>query len=445
MEHKRSTMHTPKAKHGSRSSLIATTALASVLTLAAGLPSIAAADEVSELKAAVAALQKRLDQLESRAQVVEDTNDRQTDQIAQTKSNVGSWVPNFALKGDFRYRNENIDQEFAGVRNRDRIRVRTGFTARVNDTIRTEFGLSTAEGNDPRSPNQTLNDGNSRKNIYLDVAYVEWQPLPDWKFTAGKMKYPWIRAGQSGFFDGDVNPEGIAANFAHGDFFASSFYNVLKERNAVSATNLTASGESTMVGGQFGWKPMIGNSRLTLAAGIFDMNSVQGRVPVFSAANGNTTQNTGCIGGGTGCLANDYNLFELIAEWSAPVAGRPLTVYADYVKNDAAIGNRDTAYSAGFLYGRASDARTWEIGYYYQGVEKDALYGEFIDSDWGGGNTDAKGHAFKFAYAIARNWTFNSTYFVNKTNLGVAASVPGVGNVFDRDYKRLQLDMNFRY
>jgi hypothetical protein len=254
-----------------------------------------------------------------------------------------------------------------------------------------------------------------------------------------------VRASQSTFFDGDVNPEGIAVNFVHGDFFASSYYNVLKERNTVSATNLAASGESTMVGGQFGWKPMVGAGRLTLAAGVFDLNSVQGRAPVFSAANGNTTKNVGCIGGGTGCLANDYNLLELIAEWSAPVAGHPLTVFADYVKNDAATNNRDTAYSAGILYGRASEPHTWEIGYFYENVEKDALYGEYIDSDWGSGVTDAKGHAFKFAYAIARNWVFNSTYFVNKTNLGVAASVPGIGNVFDRDYKRLQLDMNFKY
>ena len=423
------------------------TALASVLALAAGMPVTAAADEVSELKAAVTALQKRLDQLETRAQAVDDTNDKQTDQIAMTKANVGSWVPNFTWKGDFRYRNESIDQEFTGKRNRDRIRVRTGFVAKVNDTIRTEVGISTSEANDSRSSNQTLTDGNSRKNLYLDVAYVEWQPLPDWKFTAGKMKYPWVRPGQSIFFDGDVNPEGLAANFAHGDFFASTFYNVLKERNTVSATNLAASGESTMVGGQFGWKPMIGAGRLTLGVSVFDMNSVQNRAPAFSAANGNSTKTTGCFAGVTPpCLSSDYNLIEGFAEYSVPLAGRPLTIYGDYVKNDAAINDLDTAYSVGLLYGKASDPHTWEIGYFYQDVEKDALYGEYIDSDWGGGNTDAKGSVFKFAYAFAKNWTFNTTYFLNKTNLDSGTTVPGVaGTVFDRDYKRLQLDLNFKY
>ncbi|MEO6185043.1 MAG: putative porin [Steroidobacteraceae bacterium] len=423
------------------------TALASVLALAAGVPATAAADEVSELKAAVTALQKRLDQLETRAQSVDDTNDKQTDQIAMAKANVGSWVPNFTFKGDFRYRNENIDQEFAGERNRDRIRVRTGFVAKVNDTIRTEFGIATAEANDPRSSNQTLTDGNSRKSLYLDVAYVEWQPLPDWKFTAGKMKYPWVRPGQSILFDGDVNPEGVAANFTHGDFFASSFYNVLKERNTVSATNLAASGESTMVGGQFGWKPTIGTGRLTLGVSVFDVNSVRNRAPAFSAANGNSTKTTGCFTGvAPPCLASDYNLIEGFAEYSVPVGGRPLSIYGDYVKNDAAVNALDTAYSVGVLYGKASDPHTWEIGYFYQDVEKDALYGEYIDSDYGAGNTDAKGGVFKFAYAFAKNWTINTTYFMNKTNLDGGTTVPGVtGAVFDRDYKRLQLDMNFKY
>jgi hypothetical protein len=417
------------------------------LLVAAALP--VRADEVSELKAAVEALQKRIDQLETKAKAGEETDDRQTDQIAQAKSSVGSWVSNFTFKGDFRYRNETIDQEFVGKRNRDRIRARAGFTAKVNDTIKTEFGLATSEtsviadGGDPRSSNQTLTNGNSRKGVYVDVAYVEWQPHADWKFTAGKMKYPWVRAGQSVFFDGDVNPEGLAVNFAHGDFFASSFYNVLEERNLVG---VDSSGESSMGGFQFGWKPMVGSGRLTLGASYFDVNSVKNRPAVYSASNGNLS-NAPCFNStATNCLASDFDLMELFTEWTTTVGGKPLALYVDYVKNDKAVNDSDTAYSAGVLLGKASDPRTWEFGYYYAKVEKEALYGEYIDSDWGGGNTDAKGHVFKFAYAFAKNWTFNTTYFLNKTNMDFAASGAGVPTgTFNRDYKRLQLDLNFKY
>jgi len=219
-------------------------ALAVALAVAVSGSGIAAADEVSELKSAVQALQKRLDQLETKAKESEDTNDRQTDLIA--KQRASATLPNsFQWKGDFRYRNENIDQEYVANRNRDRIRVRTGFTARVNDTIRTEVELTTSEGADPRSPNQTLGTSgtaagpNARKNIYIDLAYAEWQPHPDWKFTFGKMKYPWVRpAGNTFFFDNDINPEGLAANWTHGNFFASTYYDILTERGPTGTGGL---------------------------------------------------------------------------------------------------------------------------------------------------------------------------------------------------------------
>ncbi len=96
---------------------------AAVAAVLASAP--AQADEVSELKAAVQALQKRIETLESQAKAVDETNDRQTDQIAMARSNTPGWVSNFAWKGDLRYRNENIDQQYAVTRNRDRIRLLT--------------------------------------------------------------------------------------------------------------------------------------------------------------------------------------------------------------------------------------------------------------------------------------------------------------------------------
>jgi outer membrane murein-binding lipoprotein Lpp len=422
-----------------RNSTLVAVAVASVLAMT-GHMSSARADEVSELKAAVEALQKRIDQLETKTKAAEDTNDHQSDLIAQTRTTVGGWVNNFTWKGDLRYRNENIVQEFAKDRNRDRIRVRTGFETRVNDTVRTEVAIATAEGNDPRSSNQTLTGENTRKAINLDVAYAEWAPNANWKFTAGKMRYPWVRPGQSVLFDGDVNPEGLAANFTYGDFFASSTYNILEERAAL--------GESTLLSGQIGWKPHIGPGTLTVGASYFSFNSVQGRNPFFNAvSNGNTTttQAAVCHLTVSPCLLYGYHLVEGLTEWAQPVAGRPLTLFADYIKNNDADNGLDTAYSLGFQYGRARDPGTWEIGYVYQNVEKDAVFAQFVDSDFGAGNTDAKGSIIKFGYAVAKNWVINGTYFLNKTNMDVPVTVAGHGAVLDRDYKRLQIDLNFKY
>jgi hypothetical protein len=86
----------------------------------------------------------------------------------------------------------------------------------------------------------------------------------------------------------------------------------------------------------------------------------------------------------------------------------------------------------------------------YQLVEKDALFAQWIDSDFAAGLTDGKGSAVRFAYQFARNWRFNLTYMMNETNNDVPVQVTIPGStatriVSDREYKRLQLDLNMTF
>lgn len=415
-------------------------AMAGMLWLGASGVAAAAspAEEVAELKAALAALQGRLEQLESQLKAAEETNDRQTDQIAAARASVGSWVSNYTFKGDLRYRTEFVEQQGVADRIRDRIRLRAGFEARVNEKTRAEFVLSTAENNDSRSSNQTLTNENSRKPIFIDQASVDWQALPSLKLVAGKMKYPWERPGTSAFFDADVNPEGVAAMWSKGDFFGSAIYNLLEERSSAA--------ESTLTAAQAGWRPALGPGKLTLAGGYFDFHSVQHRNPFLNGnANGNTTTTVGCIGGATTCLAFDYDLIEAFAEYSFPVANRPLAFFADMMNNQAADNGLDTAWALGVNFGKASAPRSWELGYLFQRVEKDAVYGQFVDSDLGHGNTDYRAHFFRAAYAVAQNFQLNVTYQLAETQLDVPASVGGSPSAQNRDYERLHLDFNFKF
>jgi len=350
---------------------------------------------------------------------------------------VPEWVRNISFKGDFRYRNETIDQQFVGRRNRDRIRVRAGLIARVNDDVRIELGVASSEGNDPRSSNVTLGGASSRKDINLDLAYFEWRPISALKLRGGKMKYPWERAASSTLFDGDINPEGLAAVWQRGDFFASAFHHFLDERANAS--------ESTLQGGQLGWKPSLGAGELKVAVGYFDFHRVRGRDPFHGgSANGNTTTGAGCEGGAASCLAFDYDLIGAFAEYSRPVAGRPLALFADFIANEAAANGDRTAWSAGLGYGEASTPRTWEVSYSFQRVDKDAMFGQFLDSDVGGGNTDHRAHVLRAGYAVAKNWIFNVTYQLAETDLDVPADIGGAP-VHARNYERLQLDLNFRF
>lgn len=357
--------------------------------------------------------------------------------LAQSAGQEPSSAERFEFQGDLRYRLESVDRQYEPQRNRHRIRARAGVEGAVNDTVRAGFALATSEGNDPRSSNVTLGDANARKDVYIDLAYARWQALPSLALTAGKMKYPFTRASESALFDDDVNPEGLAISWKQGDFFASTFYNALTER--------ASEGESALAGAQLGWKPALGAGRLTLAAAYFDFQGVRGRDPFHAGdANGNTTIGTGCRGGAAQCLVHDYDLIEGIVDYEIEVARRPLVLSADFITNEAARNGLDTAWSFGAAWGRAAEPRTWEIGYAYQRVEKDAVFAQFLDSDLGGGDTDHRGHVLRAAYAVATGWTVQLTYHRAQTDLDVPASVSGVGVVRKRDYERLHLDLNFR-
>ena len=91
----------------------------------------------------------------------------------------------------------------------------------------------------------------------------------------------------------------------------------------------------------------------------------------------------------------------------------PFTFWADYAQNIASDVEDETAYGVGVTLGKASNAKTWEAGLFYQSIDKDALFAQMIDSDFGDGVTDAEGWVLKAGYAPVKNVTLNGTYFMN--------------------------------
>jgi hypothetical protein len=203
-----------------------------------------------------------------------------------------------------------------------------------------------------------------------------------------------------------------------------------------------------------------------------DFDGVQGYNPFFGGSSfGNTTTtSTGIcsrtLAAGTACLLSDFNIVEASADLTTSFGGKPFRFFLDYAQNLEAEVNTvageklDTAYAAGLTYGAASATKgTWELGLLYQVIEKDSLFGQLIDSDFGDGNTDSDGYVIRGGYTVARNWTINATLFLNKLSNDVPQNVTVfneateglpydstvISNVFDRDYKRLQLDLNFRF
>ena len=245
----------------------------------------------------------------------------------------------------------------------------------------------------------------------------------------------------------------MAVNYQNGIFFGNAFGIWLSEIGAnnvnlttgvVSAAAPNATG-ANYDGVQLGAKwPISADTNLTTALMYSNCGGCKGHNPVWFSKgtsadyNGNTTATVGS----NVLLAYEFKQTEFSAELNSRINGVPVQAFLDATKNSGALNGQDKAYTAGFLIGKASDKNTWEVGYAYERLEKDAYFGAFVDSDFGGGNTDTKGSVLRLGYAPAKNWTVSATYFINKLNNfgSVSGSAPR-----DEDYKRLQLDFGVKY
>jgi len=403
----------------------------------------------SQLRTENAALRESNERVEATTEYLKDNASATRKQLAEDGPKVAEaskiakgaeWASRIGWKADVRYRHEFVDPEEASTdQTRHRIRARLAMTAKINDTLTGTIGIATNGGSgDPRSTNQTLGEGWTRKGIGLDLAYVDWKPVDNFGMSFGKMPQPWYKV-TGYFFDGDINPEGISARYSSGPFFAHAFGMWLSERST--------SNDATLLGGQLGMTGQIGGVKLTGALGYFDVGSVQGQVTTLSTSTP-CANNTAFFGGPqgnttvtdlAGCpvLLNDYNMIEALAQAELTIAGQPLQVFAQYIQNQEA-DDLDSGYLAGFNWGKASNPMSWEFGYAYGVVEKDAQFAQFVDSDFGGGVTDVDGSVIKIGFAPAKNWVVNGTYFMNNRFI----DAPGAT---ESDYDRYQVDLNFKF
>jgi hypothetical protein len=338
---------------------------------------------------------------------------------AQAQEN---WTNSISVKGDVRLRYEGIDEDGEEERNRGRFRARLGLTADVNENVKAVLQFATG-GDNPVSTNQTFDDGFSRKDIGLDLAYLDWTPNDNTHIYGGKMKNPFHRAGGHALvWDSDLNPEGVAASYSVGGFFGHAGLMFVEERGS--------SDDSLLLGLQTGYELAVSEgASLTAGISYYDYSETQGNSPFH---NGSAKGNTVDVDGN---LVLDYNQVEVFAELSTSLGDMPFSVFADFVQNSDA-DTQDTGYAFGAAIGKAGSPGTWQASLAYQDLEADAIIGTYTDSDFGGGGTDASGFTIKGKYALADNWAFGGTLFLNEVEAGIDN---------EHDYSRIQLDLEFKF
>ena len=333
-----------------------------------------------------------------------------------------SWADRISVKGDLRLRYEGIDEEGEEERTRARYRARFAVTGQVSDDVKVVMELASG-ADSPVSRNVTFDGGFDVDDIGFDLAYVEWTATDSLTVFGGKMKNPLYRAGGAQLiWDGDLNPEGLALTYSQGAFFGNLASFSVEERSSSSDSLLSAV--------QFGGKFEIGdNMKLTAGAGYFGYSSTVGNEPFYD---GNPRGNSVDLEDN---YLYEYKNTELFAQMDTSVGDWPLSIYAQWVRNNE-VDDEDTAYAFGAKLGSAKKKGQWEASWTYMDIEADSVISTFNDSDFGGGQTDASGHLIKAKYAVSTSISLAGTFFVNEIDRFA-------GN--EHDFNRYQLDVQFSF
>ena len=353
---------------------------------------------------------------------------------------VPTWVESITLKGDLRLRYDHTkdsNSASSAANDRWRYRFRFGGTADMSNGVKAGFRLATGGENsddDIGSTNQTFDKGFARDTISLDQAWAQME-VGEVTLIGGKMqnfeKTGW--GVSKALFDGDITPEGFEAHYSTevgstGIGFHGGAY-FLNGENASSEdiTNMFMAQVTTST-------PLNDTTKLDLNLGAYSVDD--GGLGAAGASK--RAGNTSSIG---------YSPVFLDAALGLKGIGNGVKVYGTYVNNQESAATKDTGYVTGIKYGSAKKAGQWETKLEYRSIEKDAVWDDLADSDfgaWGAGGTansfksgtNVEGMVLQGKYMIYDNVQFALTWMHTESEDGVAD---------DESNNRIQADLIFKF
>ncbi len=353
------------------------------------------------------------------------------DQIAAAQSkaadfsafeNKVAWATKTQFKGDVRVRQETIKidgQSNSQDKDRQRIRARLGAYTEINPQVTTGIRIATGGSNDARSTNQDLDGYFVKKDLWLDLGYIDYHPdaIKNLHLIGGKMNQPWVSMGDI-IWDSDINPEGLAATYSfpvnkNFELFGSIGNYSLKDN--IDGDGTQFKNDLRLNAGQLGTRfTPIDDLKVTLGGSIYQYQNDK-YAPALSV-NGNDT--------------NRFRLLEGFGQVDISGLVVPLSVYGQYVVNNATNSNEDT----GWLTGVKTKVFGFNLDYNYRDVQRNAVVGAFTDSDFANGTTGSRGHKMQVSYDIDKNFSVGATYFLTKADFATPIQR-------DADANTLQLDV----
>jgi hypothetical protein len=333
-----------------------------------------------------------------------------------------AWAAKTQFKGDVRVRQETIKidgQTNSQDKDRQRIRARLGAYTEINPQVSTGIRIATGGSNDARSTNQDLDGYFVKKDLWLDMGFIDYHPtaVPNLHIIGGKMAQPWVSMGDI-IWDNDINPEGLAATYSLPitkgfELFGSAGNYTLKDN--IDGDGTQFKNDLRLNAAQLGAKfTPIDALKVTVGGSVYQYQNDKDSAAL--AVNGNNT--------------NRFRLMEGFGQVDINGLPVPLSVYGQYVTNNATDSDEDT----GWLTGVKTKVFGFGLDYNYRDVQRNAVVGAFTDSDFANGTTGSRGHKLGVSYDIDKNFSIGATYFLTKADFAVASQR-------DADANTLQLDV----
>jgi hypothetical protein len=371
--------------------------------------------------------------------------------IKKPDDQVPKLVENITIKGDLRLRYEQKHQSWEAqnilARQRQRYRLRFGAVADLKNNLQVGFRLASGSTDNPISSNQSLDDPGHRDTLAIDQAYVAWSGDSGLTLYGGKMpnhtQTGWMI--NKGLIDSDYTPEGIEAHYDFGNGYAAHFgWNSLYETSGSTDMDGLVMGQITGV---------LGDLQLGLG-GIWIYNAEQIKTDTIGASGQKISHKDagGNSESGNQILSN-FNPWFIDAKYGFSAGGTPVTLSGTFINNPAAYSSEDTGYSLGVKYGQAKKQGTWEIGYEWRHLEKDVMWHQLTDSNFGTfgardlssaqgksyyNGTNVEGSVIRAKYQIYDNTSIGLNWYITDA---IDSGMSGTNEATHR----IQLDLNFRF
>jgi len=382
---------------------------------------------------------------------------------------MGIFVDTLAFGGDLRLRHETINYTRTwqgGIdRNRQRYRLRLRMDWALPDSLTAKMSLASgmpqgfgAQG-EAVSTNKTFDNLSSQMSLFIDRAYLVWNPVEEITVLGGRMENPfWQLYSSNSYWDPDFNPEGFSQKL---DLL------VLGEaRVFMNAMQMAADEDSKSWQDQWCFQEQFGfefklplDSRLKMAGSYLDWTRLHDSdLGGNNQQDGNlrTRADASTTGFSTGVLRQWMGIAVLDSELSGRLAGVPLSLQGTYLNNtryrssvspkDYQGGPENWGFQAGVIGGKASAKNTFEAGYFYKYLRNECTMADVSDSNFGDkGGLNRQGNIAWLAYAPAVSVQVKILYFFNTQVINRALTVSPNGKALGKELNRLQCDLQVRF